>query len=278
MDVFACVAEERVPKGQARDMLDGDSRAAFARSLTRVLVLGGYGGFGGRISRRLAAAGHEVIVAGRDEAKARAFCGGDTALVPALVDRVAIAKALAEHMPDTVVDASGPFQVMDYVVPRACIEAGVHYLDIADGRAFVCGIAELNAEAKAAGVIVISGASSVPALSGAVVRQLTAAALNKLKDADGNLLWRESLIVGQPATLLGRPVEIDEGMPGPAAGNITLAFGDFNAGYLINDRYSSLRLLRDPYTNKPFVQFYATKRVGGGLLDPGAIRLLRIPA
>jgi len=110
-----------------------------------------------------------------------------------------------------------------------------------------------------------------------LMSSLTAAALNKLKDADGNLLWRESLIVGQPATLLGRPVEIDEGMPGPAAGNITLAFGDFNAGYLINDRYSSLRLLRDPYTNKPFVQFYATKRVGGGLLDPGAIRLLRIP-
>lgn len=110
-----------------------------------------------------------------------------------------------------------------------------------------------------------------------LMASLTAAALNKLKDADGNLLWRESLIVGQPATLLGRPVEIDEGMPGPTAGNITLAFGDFNAGYLINDRYSSLRLLRDPYTNKPFVQFYATKRCGGGLLDPGAIRLLRIP-
>lgn len=111
-----------------------------------------------------------------------------------------------------------------------------------------------------------------------LMSSLTAAALNKLKDADGNLIWRESLIVGQPATLLGRPVEIDEGMPGPAAGNIALAFGDFNAGYLINDRYSSLRVLRDPYTNKPFVQFYATKRVGGGLLDPNAIRLLQIPA
>jgi len=111
-----------------------------------------------------------------------------------------------------------------------------------------------------------------------LMSSLTAAALNKLKDADGNLIWRESLIVGQPATLLGRPVEIDEGMPGPVAGNLTLAFGDFNAGYLINDRYSSLRVLRDPYTNKPFVQFYATKRVGGGLLDPFAIRLLRIPA
>ncbi|WP_226663717.1 phage major capsid protein [Alteriqipengyuania lutimaris] len=111
-----------------------------------------------------------------------------------------------------------------------------------------------------------------------LMSSLTAAALTRLKDSDGNLIWRESLIVGQPATLLGRPVEIDEGMPGPTAGSICIAFGDFRAGYLVNDRYSSLRLLRDPFTNKPFVHFYATKRVGGGLLDPNAIRLLKIPA
>lgn len=111
-----------------------------------------------------------------------------------------------------------------------------------------------------------------------LMSSLTAAALTRLKDADGNLIWRESLLVGQPATLLGRPVEIDEGMPGPEAGNTAIAFGDFNAGYLVNDRTSSLRLLRDPYTNKPFVMFYATKRVGGGVLDPNAIRLLKIPA
>lgn len=110
-----------------------------------------------------------------------------------------------------------------------------------------------------------------------LMSSLTAAALTRLKDADGNLIWRESLIVGQPATLLGRPVEIDEGMPGPDAGNIAIAFGDFRAGYLVNDRYSSLRLLRDPFSNKPYVHFYATKRVGGGVLSPHAIRLLRIP-
>ncbi len=111
-----------------------------------------------------------------------------------------------------------------------------------------------------------------------LMSSMTAAALTRLKDTDGNLIWRESLIVGQPATLLGRPVMIDEGMPGPVAGNLAIAFGDFNAGYLINDRANSTRLLRDPFTNKPHVMFYATKRVGGGLLDPNAIRLLRIPA
>ena len=111
-----------------------------------------------------------------------------------------------------------------------------------------------------------------------LMSSLTAAAIAKMKTADGDLIWRESLIVGQPATLLGRPVEIDEGMPAPTAGNLAIAFGDFNAGYMVNDRTSSVRLLRDPYSNKPFVMFYATKRVGGGLLDPNAIRLLRIPA
>lgn len=110
-----------------------------------------------------------------------------------------------------------------------------------------------------------------------LMSSLTAAVLTKMKDADGNLIWRESLIAGQPSTLLGRPVEIDEGMPGPVAGAMPIAFGDFRAGYLINDRIGT-RILRDPYTNKPFVMFYVTKRVGGGLLDPNAIRLLKLPA
>lgn len=110
-----------------------------------------------------------------------------------------------------------------------------------------------------------------------LMSSLTAAAIAKLKDANGNPIWREGLIVGQPATLLGRPVEIDEGLPAPTAGSIAIAFGDFRAGYLINDRIGT-RILRDPYSNKPFVMFYATKRVGAGLLDPNAIRLLKVPA
>jgi HK97 family phage major capsid protein len=109
-----------------------------------------------------------------------------------------------------------------------------------------------------------------------LMSSLTAAVLTKLKDADGNLIWRESLIVGQPSTLLGRPVEIDEGMPGPDAEAMPIAFGDFRAGYLINDRIGT-RILRDPFSSKPFVMFYVTKRVGGGLLDPNAIRVLKLP-
>ena len=110
-----------------------------------------------------------------------------------------------------------------------------------------------------------------------LMSSLTAASIAKLKDGSDRPIWRDGLMVGQPSTLLGRPVEIDEGMPPPVAGNISIAFGDFRAGYLINDRLGT-RILRDPYTNKPYVMFYATKRVGAGVLDPHAIRLLQVPA
>lgn len=110
-----------------------------------------------------------------------------------------------------------------------------------------------------------------------LMNSLTAATIAKYKDGDGNLIWRESMIVGMPATLLGRPVEFDENMPNIGAGNMPIAFGDFKAGYLINDRIGT-RILRDPYTNKPFVMFYVTKRVGAGVADPRAIRLLKIAA
>lgn len=105
----------------------------------------------------------------------------------------------------------------------------------------------------------------------------TAAVIAKMKDGQGNYIWREGLILDEPARLLGSPVEIDENMPSIAAGAMPIAFGDFSRGYVINDR-TGTRILRDPYTNKPYVMFYTTKRVGGGLLDPNAIRLLKIGA
>lgn len=141
--------------------------------MKRILVLGGYGTFGGRIAERTAAAGFEVLVAGRSLAKARAFCRGRDAMLPVEVDLAAgVSGVLAEYRPWAVVDAAGPFQGADHSVARAAIAAGCHYLDIADGRDFVTGMRQLDEAAKQAGVSVISGASSVPALSGAVVRRL----------------------------------------------------------------------------------------------------------
>jgi len=105
----------------------------------------------------------------------------------------------------------------------------------------------------------------------------TAAYLSKMKDGDGLPIWRESMIVGQPSTLLGRPVAIEENMPDLTAGSTPIAIGDFKSAYIINDR-TGTRILRDPYSNKPFVSFYTTKRVGGGVKDPNAIKLLKIAA
>ncbi len=141
--------------------------------MKRVLILGGYGGFGARLSRRLAQDGWSVIVAGRNQQKASQFAATLPNGLGVAADRNAeLASLLGTLRPDLLVDAAGPFQDSDYRVPTACIAAGVDYLDLADARAFVCGIGGLYAAAIAANVVVISGASSVPALSGAVLREL----------------------------------------------------------------------------------------------------------
>ncbi len=138
-----------------------------------ILVFGGYGGFGARLSRRLAAAGHDVVVAGRRLKCAEAFCAIHPACRPLLADRNDDARPTLEQIrPKLVIDAAGPFQSSGYALAAACIAAGIPYLDLADGRSFVAGIGVLDAAARAAGVAVLSGASSVPALSGAVVRHL----------------------------------------------------------------------------------------------------------
>ena len=100
------------------------------------------------------------------------------------------------------------------------------------------------------------------------------AEIRKFKDAEGNYLWRPGLSDGQPATLLGyRAVEAAD-MPDKAASSLSIAFGNFERGYTITDRMAT-RILRDPFTNKPFVHFYATKRVGGGVVNSDAIKLLK---
>ncbi len=110
-----------------------------------------------------------------------------------------------------------------------------------------------------------------------VMNSATLAKIRKLKTTDGAFLWQPGLVEGQPDRLLGYPVVEAEDMPDVAAGNFPIAFGNFKAGYLIAER-SATQILRDPFTNKPFVHFYATKRVGGQLLDSAAIKLLKIAA
>lgn len=110
-----------------------------------------------------------------------------------------------------------------------------------------------------------------------VMNSTTLSEMRKLKTAEGAFLWQAGLVEGQPDRLLGYPVVEAEDMPDVGAGMFPIAFGNFKAGYLIAER-SATTVLRDPFTNKPFVHFYATKRVGGQVLDSAAIKLLRIEA
>jgi len=143
-----------------------------------VVVLGGYGNFGRRI---VAALAHEpntrVFVSGRDSKQATAVAqeiGG--AAEPLRLDAHAadFTAELRKVSATVVVHTAGPFQGQSYSVPRACIAARAHYIDLADGREFVCGIKGLDAEAKLNDALVVSGASSLPALSSAVVDALGA--------------------------------------------------------------------------------------------------------
>lgn len=139
-----------------------------------VLVLGGYGFFGTRICTALARdPSMKLFIAGRDLARARGLAAAlnlrEDQAVAVDAHSAGLAGRLDELRIDTLIHTAGPFQRQDYAVPRAAIEAGCNYIDLADGRAFVVGIGSLDASAQARGVTVISGASSVPALSCAVV-------------------------------------------------------------------------------------------------------------
>lgn len=107
-----------------------------------------------------------------------------------------------------------------------------------------------------------------------VTRRSVIQLIRKFKDSTNQYLWQPSLIAGAPETLLGYPVIRAEDMPALASGSYSLAFGDFNAGYQIVDR-QGIRVLRDPYTSKPYVKFYTTKRTGGGVVNFEAIKLMQ---
>ena len=107
-----------------------------------------------------------------------------------------------------------------------------------------------------------------------VMNSATAARIRKFKTADGAFLWQPGLVSGQPDTLLGYPLVEAEDMPDIAADSLSVAFGNFKAGYLIAER-TETQILRDPFTHKPFVHFYATKRIGGQVANSEAIKLMK---
>lgn len=110
-----------------------------------------------------------------------------------------------------------------------------------------------------------------------VMNSDTLARIRKMKTSDGAFIWSPGLAQGQPGLLLGYPVVEAEDMPAIAADSLSIAFGNFRAAYVIADR-GETSVLRDPYSNKPFVHFYASKRVGGALVNSNAIKLMKFAA
>lgn len=138
--------------------------------MKRVLVIGGYGNFGRFISRRLAQDPNIIlIIGGRRLEKSQALANELKAQAVLIDIQVDIRSALEKIKPDIVIHTSGPFQLQGYEVAEACIAAGAHYVDLADGREFVAGINKLDEQARDAKVLVISGASSVPCLTSALI-------------------------------------------------------------------------------------------------------------
>lgn len=110
-----------------------------------------------------------------------------------------------------------------------------------------------------------------------ICNRKTLGVLRLLKDSQNRYLWQPSYAAGEPSTLAGFPVVEVNDMPDLAAGSLSIAFGDFQQGYMIVDRIG-IRVLRDPFTNKPYVSFYTTKRVGGGVLNPEAVKVMKTSA
>ncbi|NDE89807.1 MAG: saccharopine dehydrogenase [Alphaproteobacteria bacterium] len=137
-----------------------------------ILILGGYGNFGKRIATALCRDGYRIIIAGRNKEKAETFAQQlpNGLVQTAIFDvRRELADQLKLIKPSVVINTCGPFQNSDYHIANICIEASLHYIDLADGRDFVTGITQLDEKAKQHHVAIISGASTVPGLSSAVL-------------------------------------------------------------------------------------------------------------
>jgi NAD(P)-dependent dehydrogenase (short-subunit alcohol dehydrogenase family) len=237
----------------------------------RVLVIGGYGFFGRRLVERLSLQARlHVIVAGRSAAQAEALVaslGGNSkagleavaldansAELPAQLDRLTV---------DVLVLASGPFQGSDYRVALACAAAGVHYVDLADGRAFVAGIADVDVAATAAGVCVISGASSVPGLSSAAIDSMVQG-WQRIDDIDigispGNRIERGHATMHAVLTSCGQPIA--QAGAAPVTGWLTSRLRRYPApvGWRLLSPCDvpDLAVLPDRYPGRPAVRFGA---------------------
>lgn len=242
--------------------------------MRNVVVLGGYGNFGKRIVENLACIENiTILIAGRTLSKSSALVESlkDTAsasLNPLVIDIFAedFKEQLAAISPFLVIHTSGPFQGQDYRVPKACIECGAHYIDLADDRRFVCDIDELDIQAKEKGVLIVSGASSVPGLSSAVVdsyqNQFSAIESIALAIAPGNKAERGLATVEAILSYTGHPLNVfKEGRWQDAYGWMDSKVNDFGGfvgkRHLANVDVPDLELFPKRYSVAQQVSFQA---------------------
>jgi saccharopine dehydrogenase-like NADP-dependent oxidoreductase len=183
----------------------------------KIVILGGYGVFGGRLARLLIRDGHSVWIAGRSFLKAGRFTaryGGQ----PIQLDLTSGLQPIRQVNPHTVVDAAGPFQAYGedaYRVAEFCIEHRINYLDLSDDGRFTAGIGQLDKQAKAAGCFVLSGASSVPAISSSVVADLSAdlSSIDVIETAimPGNRAPRGRSVISSILSQIGGPMKVWRG-------------------------------------------------------------------
>lgn len=187
----------------------------------RILVLGGYGNFGKRIVEHLSQQIFDdeicILVTGRNVQKANALCQKLTHCQPLELDfqQPDFAEQLKQHKVELLIHTSGPFQDQDQTVPRACVQAGCHYLDLSDDRAFVCNIQSLDQQAKEKGILLVSGASSVPGISSTVISHYLAR-FSQLIEIDmaiapGNKAERGHATIKGILSYIGRPFDVWEG-------------------------------------------------------------------
>ena len=228
----------------------------------RVAIIGGYGNFGGYVARSLAEeANVHLIIAGRSLGKAQAFAEHLGAVIPAeagVYDLAGPPEAMAALNPDLVINMVGPYNDQGYAVAEAAIRCGAHYCDIADAREFVAGIGVLDEAAKAAGVAVLAGASSVPALTAAYLdeaqREMQVHSVQygisgaEQANRGAGTVAAVLRYVGQPFTEL-RDSEVQEvrgwsdlrAVPIPGLGRRWFGRGNVPDLALFSDRYEGLR-------------------------------------
>lgn len=242
--------------------------------MKNIVVLGGYGNFGKRIVENLSEVeGINILIAGRNLSKASALAeslksSASASLAPLVIDIFAddFAQQLATISPFLVIHTSGPFQGQDYRVPKACIACGAHYIDLADDRRFVCDISELDKQAKEKGVLIVSGASSVPGLSSAVVdfyqNQFSVIESINLAIAPGNKAERGLATVEAILSYTGHPLNVfKEGRWQNVYGWMDSKVNDFGGfvgkRYLANVDVPDLELFPKRYSVSQQVSFQA---------------------